>query len=86
MNKQPTTGIHDTPAIPRSRSGSRTNWWIMFGIIGIVVLFTLLPMIKAWQSVGAFEREAREAGLHHERRSLTGCGREDHEPDIPAWL
>ena len=62
MNEQPTTGTHESQAIPQSRSG-RTNVWIMIGIIGIVVLFTVLPMIKAWQSVGAFEREAREAGF-----------------------
>ena len=62
MNQQTTSHAQDDSSPSRSRSGSRTNWWIMIGIIGIVMLFTVLPMIKAWQSVSAFEREALDAG------------------------
>ncbi|MBM44498.1 MAG: hypothetical protein CMJ36_05755 [Phycisphaerae bacterium] len=62
MNEQATPQQGDSPMKTPSRSGSRTNWWIMVGIVAVVMVFTVLPMIKAWQSVNAFEREARDAG------------------------
>ena len=46
-----------------SRTGTKANWIVIVGIIGIVVVATLWPMAQAWKAVHDFEKTALSAGF-----------------------
>jgi len=43
-------------------SSNRSGCLVMAAIVGVVVLFTVWPMLSAWSAVSTFERTALDAG------------------------